>query len=336
MNERSFFEKTIDRGSMFVAFVFFMAFMSILFFGPKAFGAETDPYDPIQIRQEIDELKSELVALKNNKLPANIEFCGERVPQERGYVRERLDKELTFISRKQFALYIKRASYKYFPYIEKRLKEWNMPDCLKYISVIESALLPNALSNAKAGGYWQFIPETARRYGLKQNINWDDRADFEKATDAALGYLWDNYKLFGSWALAIAAYNAGEATVGESIKRQPTAFDYYDLLLPAETMQYNYRAIVAYLVMSKPEAYGLSLGDSDLYRWPEVKEATITLLRPKYVADIAADLKISLVELLWLNPQIRMSSGKKTFKEKLKIFILPRGTYTLKIPKIGK
>lgn len=307
-----------------------LATFLFLFFGGKAYGADIKLED---LQNQINELKSELAALKNNSLPAVIEFCGERVPQERGYVRERLDKEFVLISRKQFILYIKRAKYKYFPYVEKRIKERGMPDCLKHLPVIESALLPNALSSAKAGGFWQFIPETAKRYGLKQNINWDDRADFEKATDAGLNYLSDLHKQFGSWALAIAAYNAGENTVQIAINYQPGAKDYYDLLLPAETMQYNYRAIIAYLVMSKPEVYGFSLSDGDLYKWPDIEEKQKTLSKPTSVFNIAREFNASMNEFLWLNPWIKMPAGKKPFREKIKNFVLPKGTYIFKIPK---
>ncbi len=295
-----------------------------------------DDIDPVQIqinelRQDLDQLKNRVGALVNNRLPTKIEFCGERVPQERGYVRERLEKEMIFLSRKQFLLYLKRSE-KYFPYIEKRLKEWKLPDCLKYIAVIESALIPNALSSASAYGPWQFIPGTAKRYGLQSGLNFDERANFEKATDAALNYLKDNYHEFSSWALAMASYNAGEATVESVIKHQKTS-DYYDLWLPAETMQYNYRAIVAYLVMSKPELYGFSLEERDLYRWPDTEEITLTLSKPESVIDIAIRLKISVNELLWLNPHLKMPTGKSPFRERIKNFVLSKGTYIFKIPK---
>lgn len=298
-----------------------------------AYGAEADPHDLVQMRRDIDELKNRLNAINNN-VPFEIEFCGERVPQERGYVRENLETELLRLSlnRKQFAIYIKRANHKYFPYIERRLQELNMPDCLKYIPVIESALKPGALSSAGAGGFWQFVPDTARRYGLSRNINWDDRADFEKATNAGLSYLRDLYERFGSWALALAAYNSGENTVQMAIDYQKTAKDYYDLLLPLETMQYNYRAIIAYLVMSKPGNYGFSLKDGDFYKWPEVEEVTVEIVKPKHVASVAADLKISVVEFLWLNPQVKMPPGKASFRERFKNFIIRKGTYTFKVP----
>ncbi len=315
-------------------FMVFSAYPDIIYGSEAASDSVATRFD--EMEQRLKELEDRVSAMANNRLPAVIEFCGERVPQERGYVRERLDKEVLFLNRKQYTLYLKRAE-KYFPYIEKRIiekriKELKLPACLKYIAVIESALLPNALSSAKAYGPWQFIPGTADRYGLGRGLNWDERANFEKATDAALNYLSDNYKRFGKWSLAIAAYNAGENTVEAAVGYQKTN-DYYDLWLPQETMQYNYRAIAAYLVMSRPELFGFSFKDTDLYKWPDVREMVYTLPKPKSVIDLAVSFKVPVNEFLWLNPWIKMPSGKQGYKERIKNFILPKGTYTFKVPK---
>ena len=299
------------------------------------------PFQAIQpqiddLRQQVEELKNRVDSLVHNRIPVKMEFCGETVPQERIHVRERLDKEITLLSRKQFTLYIKRATYKYFPYIEKRLKEWRMPDCLKYVAVIESAMLPNALSSAKAYGMWQFIPSTGRRYGLKQNSGIDERANFEKATDAAFTYLWDNCQIFKNlgakncWPLAMAAYNVGEAAVEKAVRQQRTT-DFYNLWLPAEeTRQYVYRAIVAKLVMSDPKTFGLSLKDSDMYQWPDIKEVTIALAKPKSIINVTVSLGVSVPEFLLLNPQYSIiAKGKKS---KNNYTVLPKGTYKFKVP----
>lgn len=304
---------------------------------------ETAAPEPVPIQSQIDELRRRIDeqqlridALVNRGLPAKVEFCGETVPLDRIHVRERLDKELTLISHKQFALYIKRSTYKYFPYIEKRLREWGMPDCLKYVAVIESAMLPNALSSARAYGMWQFIPSTGRRYGLRSGVGMDERANFEKATDAALTYLWDNCQIFKNlgakdcWPLAMAAYNAGEAAVEKAVRQQKTA-DFYNLWFPAEeTRQYVYRAIVAKLVMSDPKSFGLSLKDNDMYQWPDIKEVIITLTKPKSIIDVAISLKVSVPEFLLLNPQYSVArSGKKGNRT---YTVLSKGTYKFKIP----
>lgn len=330
------FEKTRN-GFLGIVAIGALVMLLVLIFGiSRAFGADVDSGDSNQIqmnelKQRISNLEERYVAAFNS-LPSEIKFCGERVPQENGYVRERLDKEavLMVLNRKQFVLYLKRAG-KYFPYIEKRLKERGMPDCLKYIFVIESALLPNALSSAGAYGSAQFMPGTASRYGLKQGLNYDERANFEKAIDAGLSYLWDNYRQFENWALAIAAYNAGEHTIEAAIKYQKTK-SYYDLFLPQETMQYIYRAIVASLVMSEPKSFGLSFKDGDLYKWPEIIEEAYILSKPQLVIDLAIYFKVPVNEFLWLNPWIKAPQGKKSFKDKLRNWYLPKGTYTFKLP----
>lgn len=305
--------------------------------------AGQDSVQPIQpqideLRQRVDELQSRVDSLVHNRLPAKVEFCGEIVPQEQIHVRERLDKEVTLLSRKQFTLYIKRSTYKYFPYVEKLLKEWKMPDCLKYVAVIESAMLPNALSSAKAYGMWQFIPSTGRRYGLSQGSGVDERADFEKATKAALTYLWDNCQLFkkmgakNCWPLAMAAYNAGEASVENAVRNQRTS-DFYNLWFPAEeTRQYVYRAIVAKLVMSDPKSFGFSLKDSDMYQWPDIKEATITLAKPKSIIDVAVSLGVSVPEFLLLNPQYSIAKSGRGKKGNRTYTVLPKGTYKFRVP----
>ena len=304
-----------------------VVFAILIFSVSKVFNA--DDINKLLL-QRIDDLNIRVDALVNNRLPQKIEFCGEYVPQEKLYVRERLEKELIFLSRKQFTLYIKR-SQKYFPYIEKRLNDLNLPACLKYVAVVESALLPQAFSLAQAYGIWQFIDGTAKRYGLKKGLNYDERANFEKATDAALSYFQDNYNRFGNWALAIAAYNAGENNIELAIKLQKTR-NYYELFLPSETMQYNYRAIIAYLVMSRPELFGFSFKDTDLYEWPDVNEENYSISNSQSVFEIARHFKISINELLWLNPWIKAPSGKKLYREKVKNFIIPKGTYRFKVP----
>ena len=116
-----------------------------------------------------------------------LDFCGEPVPLENFEVRERLEKELLLIlwNRPQVILWLKRAT-RYFPYIERTLAQHNMPEDLKYIAVIESALLPHAGSSKGAVGYWQFIKSTGRNYGLTVNRYIDERRNFFASTKAAV------------------------------------------------------------------------------------------------------------------------------------------------------
>tara|TARA_B110000967_G_C18795425_1_gene515489 strand:- start:337 stop:1263 length:927 start_codon:yes stop_codon:yes gene_type:complete len=116
----------------------------------------------------------------------------------------------------------------------------------------------------KAMGMWQFIPSTGKIYGLKQDWWRDDRRNVIESTTAALDYLEKLYGMFGSWELALAAYNAGEGRVGRSIKRnkrlkRPT--DYYSIRLPKETRSYVPKLLAIKNILSNPEKYGLYISD---------------------------------------------------------------------------
>jgi membrane-bound lytic murein transglycosylase D len=128
----------------------------------------------------------------------------------------------------------------YFPLFEKKLKEYNLPDELKYLSIIESALNPRAYSVAHAVGLWQFMSGTGRYLGLNNSWALDDRMDPEKATDAACRYLSQLHSIFHDWQLALAAYNSGPGTVQWAIRRsgyKKTFWEVYNYL-PRETRSY--------------------------------------------------------------------------------------------------
>jgi len=125
---------------------------------------------------------------------------------------------------------MKRAR-RYFPYIEKKLGEMNLPDDLKYLAVAESGLRPYAVSSARAAGVWQFIPSTGEKYGMRGNRDIDERFDVFKATEGALTYLKSLYEEFRSWPLAMAAYNTGEVRIRREVALQRTS-EYFHLDLP--------------------------------------------------------------------------------------------------------
>ncbi len=146
--------------------------------------------------------------LSTYRIPDSLSFCGERMPLEVPDVRRRMEQAFYIeLSDAQIILDLKRSS-RYFPYVEEKLSEMNLPEDLKYLAVAESALR-NLVSSKGAAGIWQFTPETARRYGLKVNYFVDERFNFTKSTDASLRYLSDLHSMFGTWTLAAAAYNMG-------------------------------------------------------------------------------------------------------------------------------
>lgn len=156
---------------------------------------------------------------------------------------ERFDRELALLQLNpaQFAIIYKRWDL-VIPMIEKELKSAGLPDDLKYIPVIESALRDNVVSSAGAAGIRQFMPDTAKRYGLVVNALVDERYDVTKSTAAAIKYLTQLGKQFDQWTLAAAAYNRGENGLQKSLASQFST-SYYDLRINNETSRYVFRLL---------------------------------------------------------------------------------------------
>ncbi len=252
--------------------------------------------------------------------PVPLSFCGERVPVEIQDVKERFEREILISSldRAQAILWLKRSS-RYLPYIEQALKENGMPDDLKYIVVAESALKPNAVSNKGAVGYWQFIFETGRNYGLTIDGNKDERRGFFSSTQAALSYLKNLYEMLGSWTLATAAYNMGEEGLLAEIHEQETN-DFYRLYLPNETQRYIFRILSIKLIMQDPDSYGFKLTDKDYYPPKAFDRVNLECTSEISIMLIAKAAKSSFKEIKDLNPEIRG-------------YFIPKGNNTILIPK---
>jgi hypothetical protein len=204
-----------------------------------------------------------LAAALNHAPP--VDFCGEPVPLDNPDVRERFEKEmlLSLWDRPQVILWLKRAS-RYLPVIEDILAEHRVPADLKYIAVIESALRPHAGSSKGAIGFWQFMAETGRNYGLTIDDRRDERRNIYDSTRAVARYFSDLYDRFGSWTLAAAAFNMGEIGLEAEIAEQQV-YNYYDLYLPLETQRYVLRAVSAKIILSAPERYGFVLAAENAY-----------------------------------------------------------------------
>ena len=161
--------------------------------------------------------------------------------------------------------YIRRMverSQKYLFHIVEEVEKRGMPTEIALLPMIESAYNPQAYSTSNASGIWQFITSTGKHFGLKQNWWIDNRRNVVIATDAALTYLQKLYGMFGSWDLALAAYNAGEGTVGRAIERNRRlglATDYESLNLPSETKNYVPKLQAIKNLMTNPGKYGLKI-----------------------------------------------------------------------------
>ena len=254
------------------------------------------------------------------RIDAPLEFCGEHVPIEMQEVRERLEKELllTLWDKPQVILWLKR-SHRYLPYIEEILQENGMPDDLKFVPIAESALRPHAGSSKGAIGFWQFMRHTGRQYGLTINRRIDERRNIFPSTQAAINYLRDLHKRFGSWSLAAAAYNMGEVGLAREIKEQGTD-NYYHLYLPLETQRYVCRIVSIKLILSDPKKYGFLLADEDYYPLIEFDRIQIDCPREIHLRIIAEAANTSFKMIKDLNPEIRGYS-------------LPAGQHTILVPK---
>jgi len=203
--------------------------------------------------------------IQSIQFKSNIEYCSINIPLERQEIKERLEKEmlLALWDRPQVILWIKRAA-KYFPHVENILKIYGLPLDLKYIPLIESALRPHAGSAKGAVGYWQFLRSTGRHYGLRIDSQVDERRNILKSTHAACKYLKALKEKFGSYLLALSAYNMGEYDLKKEIKAQNNN-NFFSLYLPLETQRYAFKIISAKLILENQESYGFFLEKSDLY-----------------------------------------------------------------------
>ena len=166
---------------------------------------------------------------------------------------------------------------RYIYYVVHEVKKRNMPMEIALLPIIESAYNPIARSNAKAVGLWQFIPSTGKNYGLKQNWWKDERSNVILSTNASLNYLEKLYKQFGTWELALAAYNAGEGKVSREIKknkRRKRATDYYTISLPRETDEYVSKLIAMKYIIQNPSKYDVEV--LEIPNEPYFGEVTIT------------------------------------------------------------
>jgi membrane-bound lytic murein transglycosylase D len=232
----------------------------------------------------------------------------------------KVDRHVQFFSfeiRDRFEQWLSRLE-RYRPMVQSIFAEFNLPSDLVFLSLVESGFSTNAVSRAKAVGPWQFIKSTAKMYGLRVD-NWiDERRDPVKSTVAAARYLRDLYHLFGSWPLAMAAYNAGERKVTRALERSQ-GDDFWHLtdtkLLKRETKEYVPRFLAAALIAKDPTRYGLNIPPQVPVEFEEV-----VITRPLHLKTAARAAGVTYAELKALNPELR------------KDLTPPDPSYHLKVP----
>lgn len=147
-----------------------------------------------------------------------------------------------------------KQAEKWFPIIEPILKKYGIPADFKYMPLVESGL-KGGTSPKGASGYWQFMPQTARDFGLRVNSEVDERQNIKKSTIAAAIYLKSLYSEFDSWTLAAAAYNIGEGSLKRQINKQ-NQDNYFKMRLNRETASYVYKLISMKEIIENPTRYG--------------------------------------------------------------------------------
>ncbi|MEG1717744.1 MAG: lytic transglycosylase domain-containing protein [Bacteroidales bacterium] len=207
-------------------------------------------------------------------IPQLLYFAGEKVPLDIFHVKERLDRELlvNVYWQSNQLLWMKRAN-RWFPVIEPILKKNGIPNDFKYLALIESGFI-NRASSARADGFWQFLPGTARDFGLEVNEEVDERLDVVLSTEAACKYLNSMYNRYKNWAIVAASYNIGRGNMDYHIRTQKQQ-DYYLLHLPEETLRYVFRILAEKIIFENPESYGFYLNKGALYPPLPVKEVSI-------------------------------------------------------------
>jgi membrane-bound lytic murein transglycosylase D len=224
-------------------------------------------------------------------------------------VHERVQAEIEAIQRvypKSFQAGLDR-SYKYLPYVRARFAEAGLPEDLVWLAMVESQFTPKIDSRAGAGGMWQFMRGTARRYGMHIDGYVDDRYDWRRATNAAVQYLSELYAQFdGNWPLAVTAYNMGEGGLGRTIKNAGGEDNLWDLLetkagssrIKLESKRFYAKLLATVIVAKNPEQYGFE-------RRPQpAEEAEALKVRGFYsLAEIEKQSGLEQGSLARLNPQ---------------------------------
>ena len=249
----------------------------------------------------------------------HLQFSKEVIenPKVRGFVRY-----FSKTNRKQFEILLARSG-RYLPMIAQILSDEGLPEELAYIALIESGFMTNTISAHGAAGLWQFVPETARKYGLKLDPWIDERRDPIKSTRAASAYLKDLHKYFGRWYLTTAAYNAGQGTINRAMQKSG-AKDFWSLSdgaqLGGETRDFVPKFVAVSLIATNPKKYGFSN-----VRYEKPMEYEEVEVRAPMKLEAVAELAGTDVEAVRnLNPQLIKSQtppGDNPFRIKL-----PAGT----------
>ncbi|BAX79662.1 lytic transglycosylase domain-containing protein [Labilibaculum antarcticum] len=272
---------------------------------------KTRTYNQAPIQVQTERIPDSIYIKRLEQIPSLIDLSYNKIV--RNYI------ELYSKRRRNQVEMMMGLSEYYFPIFEEILDREGLPQELKYLPIIESALNPKALSRAGASGLWQFMYPTGKMYKLDVNTFVDERRDPVKASYAAVKYLKDMYRVYGNWQLVIAAYNCGPGNVNKAIRRSGGKKNYWDIYyhLPRETRGYVPAFIAALYTFNYHEEHQLFPQPSNL----PVACDTLLISEQLHFDQVANVINIPKEQLRELNPQYRVD-------------IIPtnKDGYALKIP----
>ncbi len=264
-------------------FYFYLASISLLFF----------IYCIVRIYL-VPPKQNDITYINNNgvvigvRIPKNLNFCYEKIPNDNIEIKTRLEEALISTSKwKNHSGLIFEKVRRWFGVIEPVILKYQLPLDVKYLAIVESQL-SNVSSPMGASGFWQLVPNSAQNYGLEINEYVDERLDVIKSTEAACKHLKDAYKEFNNWTLSAAAYNRGIGGISNAIKQQQVT-NYYDLSLNPETKKFIYKILAYKTLIESPQNLGIrkkSLKYKNTYAFKTIKVDTsiknLKLLAKKY------------------------------------------------------
>ncbi|MBQ3729957.1 MAG: lytic transglycosylase domain-containing protein [Spirochaetales bacterium] len=261
---------------------------------------------------------NEDLQFQSPKVPRYVVFAGDTVRFDRSDLYERMDREMIAFTYSHInSLLMLKRSERYFRQVEPILKQYGIPDDLKYLMAIESNLSPKALSTAGAAGLWQFTKTTGREFGLVIDNEVDERYNIEKETAVACQFLKRAYAKYGDWMTVAASYNAGQGGISRRLadQKQKSAMD---LLLLEETSRYMFRVLTAKLFFEKPELFGFKVDQFEKYPYYPPKNR-VTVSGPiESLVDFAEKNGCSYYQLkeanLWLRDSKLVNKAGKTYE----------------------
>lgn len=247
------------------------------------------------------------------ELGETVNFCGETIPLHFPLVRTRLNRELGRYKKAGYTVRHYQARHQYYKAEALAIiQKYQLPDELIYLAVAESGLA-NVTSPKGAKGFWQFMPETAKNYGLEVTETVDERLDPLKSAEAACRYLRFLYSKFKSWSLAAAAYNMGEGGLENAMKTQAKG-SYYELSLNPETAQYLFRIVTLKYIMEYPRKMGFETRNMPEKYKIKTRKEVVNYSIPD-LKSFAQECGTNYETLKYLNPwliadQLNAKSGK--------------------------